>query len=90
METFYVELSRRAEKEYAQLEGKLKNRVRKAIDILSQNRVPVKELDIEKITGTESDYRIRIQTHRIQYTVHWKEKKVTIFKIERKKDRTYK
>ncbi len=90
MDTFYVELTHRAEKEYSKLEPKLKERVRKAINALAQNHAPKEEFDVEKLSGTDSEYRIRIQTHRIKYTVYHDAKKITIFRIERKKDRTYK
>ncbi len=90
MDTFYVELNRRAEKEYSKLEPKLKEKVKEAIEILSKNPVPVHDFDVEKLSGSDSEYRIRIQTHRIKYLVEWMNKKVTMYGIERKKDRTYK
>lgn len=90
METFYVELTHRAEKEYSKLELKIKERVREAINALALNHAPTQEFDVVKLSGTDADYRIQIQTHRIKYTVYHNVKKITIFRIERKKDRTYK
>ncbi|MEK6970861.1 MAG: type II toxin-antitoxin system RelE/ParE family toxin [archaeon] len=90
MESFYVEFSHRAEKEYSKLDAKLKEKVTEAISALRQYPAPAKEFDVEKLSGSDTEYRIRIQTHRIKYLVDWPNKKVTIFGIERKKDRTYK
>jgi mRNA-degrading endonuclease RelE of RelBE toxin-antitoxin system len=90
MDVFYVELTHRAEKEYAKLETKLKERVREAINALTQNHAPKDTFDVAKLSGFDNEYRIRIQTHRIKYTVYHETKKIIIFRIERKKDRTYK
>ncbi len=90
MSVYTVELTRVADKQYTKLEPKMKERIKEAIDALRENPAPVNQFDVTKITGSQSDYRIRIGDYRIQYTVNWKEKYVKVYDIDRKKDRSYK
>lgn len=68
----------------------MKERLRQALDTLGENPVPVKQLDVTKLSGSESNYRIRIGSYRILYSVQWTEKKLWVFDIDKRKDRTYK
>ena len=90
MPGFVVELTHRAQKDFRDLDNKIREKVTHAIDELEHNPAPIDKFDVTKLSGTASDYRIRIQHIRIQYTVDWKEKKVIVYSIQRKKDRTYK
>ena len=90
MSAYTVELTRKADKQFTKLETKMKEWVKEAIDALFENPAPVNQFDVTKITGSQSDYRIRVGDYRIQYTVNWKEKQVQVYDIDRKKDRSYK
>ncbi len=90
MSAYTVELTRKADKQFTKLETQMKERVKEAIDALYENPAPVNQFDVTKITGSQSDYRIRIGDYRIQYTVNWKDKFVQVYDIDRKKDRSYK
>ena len=88
--SFEVVLDKRRQKELESLDAKLKERFKQAILVLKENPVPVEEFDVVKVSGTTNTYRIRISTHRMIYDVHWKEKRIEILQIDRKKDHSYK
>jgi mRNA interferase RelE/StbE len=90
MSVYTVELTHKADKQYFKLEPKMKMRVKEAIDALQENPAPVNRFDVTKLIGSQSDYRIRIGDYRIQYTVNWKDKFVSVYDIDKKKDRSYK
>lgn len=90
MSAYTVELTRKADKQFSKLQAKMKIRIKEAIDTLKENPAPVNNFDVTKLTGSQADYRIRIGDYRIQYTVNWKEKFVSVYDIDRKKDRSYK
>ena len=90
MSTYTVELTHKADKQFTKLEPEMKTRIQEAIDALHENPAPINQFDVTKITGSLSDYRIRIGDYRIQYTVNWKEKHVSVYDVDRKKDRSYK
>ena len=89
MPTFKVFLSNNAEKGLRNAEPKIKARLKEAIDFLEINPVPVQEFDVTKISGSESNYRIRISSYRILYTVKWNEKEVEVFDIDKRRGRSY-
>lgn len=60
-----------------------------AVDDLIENPVPNQKYDVTKLTGSESNYRIRIGRYRILYCVKWNEKEIKVFDIDQKKDHTY-
>jgi len=87
--TFKVFLSNNAEKGLRNAELKIKALLKEAIDFLEINPVPVQEFDVTKISGSESNYRIRISGYRILYTVKWNEKEIEVFDIDKRKGRSY-
>ena len=89
MPIFKIFLSNNAEKGLRNAEPKIKARLKEAIDFLEINPVPVQEFDVTKISGSESNYRIRISSYRILYTVKWNEKEVEVFDIDKRKGRSY-
>lgn len=88
--SFRVLLSHKAEKNYENSEPKIKSRLTDLIDELEENPVPSKTHDVTKVSGSESNYRVRIINYRILYSVNWEQKEVKIFDIDRRKGRTYK
>ena len=89
MSEYAISLTHRAEKGIISLDKDTQERIREAIDTLKTNPVPKLEYDVTKLSGRDSDYRIRIGWYRIQYTVNWSEKYIEVFDIDRKKDRSY-
>jgi len=57
---------------------------------LKENPVPVEEFNVVKLSGSKNTYRIRVQKIRVIYDVYWKEKRVEILKVDRRKARAYK
>jgi mRNA interferase RelE/StbE len=87
---FEVLLANRAEKGYRKANPEMQERLRHAINELSINPVPSQQFDVVKLSGSESNYRIRIGNYRILYTIHWNQKQIWIFGLDKRKDRTYK
>jgi len=87
---FKLKPSKRIRKQLEKFERKSKLNLLDLFLKLKENPVPVKEFNVVKLSGSKNTYRIRIQRIRIIYDVYWKEKKIEILKVDRKKDRTYK
>ncbi len=63
---YSVEFSRRAARQIDDLEANLRIRVIKRIEALSDNPRP---LGVQKLAGSEDDYRIRIGDYRVVYEI---------------------
>ncbi|MBN2067090.1 MAG: type II toxin-antitoxin system RelE/ParE family toxin, partial [Candidatus Diapherotrites archaeon] len=57
---------------------------------LKESPVPAEEFNVAKLSGSKGTYRVRIQRIRVIYDVCWKEKRIEILKVEKRKERTYK
>ncbi len=90
MADFTVYLSRSSEKNLGEIQQKIRERIKGAIEELKTNPVPAQKYDVTKITGSESNYRIRIGRYRLLYSVGWNEKQIKIYDIGRRSDSTYK
>ncbi len=63
---YSVEFSQRAVRQIDALEAKLRIRIIKKIEALSDNPRPP---GVQKLAGSENDYRIRIGDYRVVYEV---------------------
>ena len=90
MTEFEVFLSNNAEKGLAKSDSFIKKRMHEALDELETNPVPIQKFDVTKLSGSESNYRIRIGQYRMLYSIKWNEKQIQVFDINKRKDRTYK
>jgi len=88
--SFAIKSSKKIEKQIKHLDGKMKRRLFELFLELKINPVPAGSYDVAKVSGFPNRYRIRIGPIRVIYDVEWKEKLIELFRIERKKDRTYK
>ena len=86
---FSVLLGRQAKKFFQRSEPKLRERLRQLFVSLKLEPVPAREYDIRKVGGAIDTYRVRLSSHRVVYTVEWKEKKIRVFEIERRDEHTY-
>ncbi len=86
---FEVLVSNQAEKGLDNAEPKMRVRLLELLDELKTNPVPAAKYDVTKISGSDSNYRVRLGRYRVLYYVGWKEKQVKVYDIDRKKDRTY-
>ena len=86
---FKVILSNNAEKGLRNAQSKPRERLKEALDILKTNPVPTQLFDVTKISGSSSNYRIRIGRYRILYVVLWLDKIVKVFDIDKRDDSTY-
>lgn len=87
---FSVLLGNKAEKQFKALDQKMRERLETLFKVLELNPVPREfHYDLEKISGRDDSYRVRLSSFRAIYRVYWLEKVVRIEKIERKSDNTY-
>jgi len=87
---FDVATTKKAKKFIDRADERLRQQLLKLIAILKFEPVPATHYDVEKLRGSESNYRIRFQGIRVLYYVNWKEKRIGLLKIEKRRDRTYK
>ena len=88
--SFELKPSKRVKKELDKLDKALKLRLLDLLIKLKESPVPADEFNVAKVSGSPNTYRIRIQKIRMVYDVYWKDKRIEILKIRRRKDRTYK
>ena len=86
---YSVFLKPKAKKAFSSLPNDYAEKVKKAFEILQYEPIPSKELDVQKIKGSDKDYRIRIGAYRFLYHIFEKEKAVVVLKIERRSETTY-
>lgn len=78
---FFVELSRRAEKELDEINGE---RIKEVLRHLEFDPVPAKFYDVRKLEGIKDSFRIRVGKIRILYTIIWKDKIILVSRIEKR------
>lgn len=82
---YEVVFKKSAAKELQSLPRKTQQKILDAVQLLSLN--PYTELlQIKKMKGTESLYRVRIQDYRVIYLIENQKIKVTIIKIGHRKE----
>jgi mRNA-degrading endonuclease RelE of RelBE toxin-antitoxin system len=87
---FELKPSKRIEKQIGKLDAALKLKLLDLMIKLKETPVPIDEFNVVKLSGSANTYRIRIQKIRIIYDVYWKEKRIEILKVDKRKNRTYK
>lgn len=87
---FIIKSSKKIGKQIKKLDVKIKRKLAELFLELKTNPVPVDSYDVAKVSGFPNRYRVRIGRVRVIYDVEWKGKIIELFKIDRKKDRTYK
>jgi mRNA interferase RelE/StbE len=75
---FTVEIKRKALKFIEGLDHRRKQTIRETILILKEDPVPFRKVDVAKLKGFESTYRVRIGDLRLVYTISWEERKILI------------
>jgi len=86
---FEIFLSNAAKKALKNLDKRIAERVKKALLALKTSPLPIKEYDIKKVVGEEDTYRLRISRYRIVYDVDWNNKTITVIKIDKRDEKTY-
>lgn len=81
---YRVVLTQRAIKSFERLPNETKERVSEVFDTLSQTPVPFTTLDVKKLKGLGSAYRIRIGNWRIIYEYNAKAKTIVIDDVLRR------
>ena len=77
---YTVNLTKKAAKSYDKLPEKLKNEIRDALNELQYSFAP-NRLDVKKLKGCKSTYRVRVGHWRIIYEIDIKEKSILIYGI---------
>ncbi len=78
---FAIKIKRKALRKLEKLNQKQKRNIETIILILKNDPIPFKKVDVCKLQGYESTYRIRIGNLRIVYQVFWNEKTILIHYI---------
>ena len=80
---YEVFLERRAERDIKRLPAEVFDRIIPHLKALSNNPKPS---GCRKITGSKSDWRIRIGDYRVIYEINEREKAVKVMRIRHRKD----
>ena len=80
---YEVLLERRAERDLKKLPGKVFHRIIPRLKALSDNPKPS---GCRKITGSKSDWRIRIGDYRVIYEIDERAKTVKVMRVRHRKD----
>lgn len=86
---FEIFLSNAAKKALTNLDKRIAERAKKALLTLKTSPLPIKEYDIKKVAGEEDTYRLRISRYRIVYDIDWNNKTITVIKIDKRDEKTY-
>ena len=80
MNGFKVRVNRRVERALEELPVHVSDRVSELIDELGRDPVP-RSFDVEKIRGMADTYRVRVGDYRVLYSVDWRSREITVFKV---------
>lgn len=86
---FKVDLGNKPKKFFKQLDQKTQDKFRELFSVLELNPWPAKDFDLTKLAGLNDCYRIRVGKHRICYNVNTETQLVTVYRIERRSETTY-
>ncbi|VVB97549.1 ParE toxin of type II toxin-antitoxin system, parDE [uncultured archaeon] len=86
---FEIYLSNSALKALKNFDRRIVDKTKKALLILKNSPLPIKEYDIKKVEGADDIYRMRISRYRIVYRIDWGKKEINIIKIEKRNEKTY-
>lgn len=86
---FEIFLSNASKKALKNLDKQIVEKVKKALLTLRISPLPIKEYNIKKIAGEEDTYRMRISRYRIVYDIDWSDKVITVIKIDKRDEKTY-
>ncbi|CAG0980697.1 MAG: type II toxin-antitoxin system RelE/ParE family toxin [Candidatus Methanoperedens sp.] len=86
---FEIFLSNAAKKALMNLDKRIAERAKKALLTLKTSPLPIKEYDIKQLVGEEDTYRLRISRYRIVYDIDWNNKTITVIKIDKRDEKTY-
>jgi mRNA interferase RelE/StbE len=81
--SYVVVFSRRAEKEVLDLDASMFGRVKKAVDGLRENPRPP---GVRKLKGRDSDWRVRVGSYRIVFSIDDSTKTVAVHRVTDRKD----
>lgn len=86
---FEIFLSNAALKSINNLDKKVAGRIKAALLALKTSPLPIKKYYVKKLAGEEDTYRIRISRYWIVYDIDWNNKIITVLKIDKKDEKTY-
>ncbi|WP_222430799.1 type II toxin-antitoxin system RelE family toxin [Cohnella terricola] len=82
---YSIEIDKDALKYLQKLERPLRIRITNALQVLLENPFN-SELDIKRLKGTESEFRLRVGSHRVIYSVENQKLMIYVIKISSRGD----
>lgn len=86
---FQVFLGRKARQTFERGDARIKRKMRAVFETLELNPWPAREYDLAKLQGLKDCFRIRLGKYRICYTVDEAAEEITVYRIERRSESTY-
>lgn len=81
---YSVFVPQKQEKELAKIDEKIRNRIWALFETLETLPFPAREYDLKRLGGMQDCYRVRIGDYRVCYHVNKEERKITVFRVERR------
>jgi len=79
---FRIRIKKKAFKKLETLAPAHHEAIRALLSILKTDPIPYHDFDVAKLAGRSDDYRVRVGNVRAVYTVDWKEKIITISRLD--------
>lgn len=86
---FHVLLGSKPRKEFQKQDEKTRKKFKALFEALEANPWPAREFDLAKIENMTDCFRIRIGSHRLCYHVNTNKREITVYRIERRSEKTY-
>ena len=87
---FLVFVGKKPQKFFNELDEKTQKRLIEFFAVLELNPWPAKEFDVVKLEGLADCFRVRLGKFRTCYHVNVDAREVTVYRIERRSETTYK
>jgi mRNA interferase RelE/StbE len=79
---FRIQIKKRAFEKLEKLAPTHHDTIGNLLRVLKTDPIPYHNFDVAKLAGRSDDYRVRVGNIRVIYTIDWKEKTITISRLE--------
>ena len=86
---YRILLGSKPRKVFHKSDGKTQKKLRMLFEALEVNPWPARDFDLAKIESMADCFRVRIGSFRVCYHVQTEKKEITVYRIERRSERTY-
>jgi len=86
---FHVLLGNKPRKVFQKSDAKTQRKLTTLFETLEVNPWPARDFDLAKIESMADCFRVRIGSYRVCYHVQADKEEITVYRIERRSEKTY-